>query len=201
MSFKRLEFRACQIGADAKAMGKIAKFLNAKIVVGPTDVQTFYGVLPLKGILFIKDAAKLAAHLKKMNGRTFPKISVGRFVTPHAFSVVAQDEDALKAFVQGYIKAKYSGSLSPFVVGGVNSNFATTGCNAGMPCDPLAYAGEKRAAAISRRAYVLPRQIAMYIARKLTGASLQDLGRQFGDRHHTLALHSINKFEAMRRSD
>jgi hypothetical protein len=35
----------------------------------------------------------------------------------------------------------------------------------------------------NRRAYVLPRQIAMYIARQLTGASLQEIGREFGSRH------------------
>ena len=53
----------------------------------------------------------------------------------------------------------------------------------------------------NRRAYVLPRQIAMYIARQLTGASLQEIGHQFGGRHHTTVLHSIRKIDAMRRSD
>ena len=53
----------------------------------------------------------------------------------------------------------------------------------------------------NRRAYALPRQIAMYIARQLTGASLQEIGREFGGRHHTTVLHAINRIEAMRRSD
>jgi len=53
----------------------------------------------------------------------------------------------------------------------------------------------------NRRCYVLPRQIAMYIARQLTGTSLQEIGREFGGRHHTTVLHSIDKIEAMRRSD
>ena len=53
----------------------------------------------------------------------------------------------------------------------------------------------------NRRAYVLPRQIAMYIARQLTGASLEEIGREFGGRHHTTVLHSIKRIEAMRRSD
>jgi chromosomal replication initiator protein len=51
-----------------------------------------------------------------------------------------------------------------------------------------------------RRAYVLPRQIAMYLARQLTRASLQEIGREFGGRHHTTVLHSINKIEATRCS-
>ena len=53
----------------------------------------------------------------------------------------------------------------------------------------------------NRRAYVLPRQLAMYIARQVTGASLQEIGREFGDRHHTTVLHAVNKIEEMRRSD
>jgi hypothetical protein len=50
----------------------------------------------------------------------------------------------------------------------------------------------------NRRPYVLPRPLAMYIARQLTCASLQEIGREFGGRHHTKVLHSINKIEAMR---
>jgi DnaA-like protein len=53
----------------------------------------------------------------------------------------------------------------------------------------------------NRRSYVLPRQIAMYVARQLMGASLQEIGREFGGKHHTTVLHSINKIEAMRRTD
>ena len=52
-----------------------------------------------------------------------------------------------------------------------------------------------------RRAYVLPRQIAVYIARQLTVASLQEIGQAFGGRHHTTVLHAINKIDEMRRSD
>jgi len=53
----------------------------------------------------------------------------------------------------------------------------------------------------NRRAYVLPRQIAMYIVRQLTAASLPEIGRQFGGRHHTTVLHAINKIEELRRAD
>jgi hypothetical protein len=53
----------------------------------------------------------------------------------------------------------------------------------------------------NRRLYVLPRQLAMYIARQLTGTSLQEIGREFGGRHHTTVLHSINRIGEMRRTD
>jgi len=53
----------------------------------------------------------------------------------------------------------------------------------------------------NRRAYVLPRQVAMYIARQHTGASLHEIGHEFGGRHHPTVLHSISKIDQMRRSD
>lgn len=46
-----------------------------------------------------------------------------------------------------------------------------------------------------------PRQLAMYLAKELTGASLPELGRHFGGKHHTTVLHSIRKVEQLRQTD
>src|SRR6266851_3403805 len=51
------------------------------------------------------------------------------------------------------------------------------------------------------RAIAYPRQVAMYIVKQLTTASLPEIGRQFGGKHHTTVLHSIKKIEELRRSD
>lgn len=51
------------------------------------------------------------------------------------------------------------------------------------------------------RAVAYPRQIAMYIAKQLTSASLPRIGREFGGKHHTTVLHSINKIGELRQSD
>ncbi|MGH9779074.1 MAG: chromosomal replication initiator protein DnaA [Candidatus Acidiferrales bacterium] len=51
------------------------------------------------------------------------------------------------------------------------------------------------------RAIAYPRQVAMYIAKQLTGASLPEIGRAFGGKHHTTVLHSINKIERLRKTD
>jgi chromosomal replication initiator protein len=51
------------------------------------------------------------------------------------------------------------------------------------------------------RTVAFPRQIAMYLAKQLTAASLPEIGRQFGGKHHTTVLHSINKIEQLLRSD
>jgi chromosomal replication initiator protein len=42
---------------------------------------------------------------------------------------------------------------------------------------------------------VVPRQIAMYIARELTQDSLPQIGRAFGGKDHTTVMHSTEKIE------
>jgi hypothetical protein len=44
---------------------------------------------------------------------------------------------------------------------------------------------------------VKPRQIAMYLAKTMTLKSLPDIGRRFGGRDHTTALHAIRKMEGL----
>jgi chromosomal replication initiator protein len=51
------------------------------------------------------------------------------------------------------------------------------------------------------RNVVVPRQIAMYLAKQLTEASLPEIGRQFGNKHHTTVMHSIAKIDEQRRTD
>ena len=51
------------------------------------------------------------------------------------------------------------------------------------------------------RSAALPRQIAMYLAKRETDASLMEIGSLFGGRHHTTVLHAISRIEEMRRSD
>ena len=48
---------------------------------------------------------------------------------------------------------------------------------------------------------VYPRQIAMYLVKELTDASLPEIGRAFGGKHHTTVLHSINKIERERHTE
>ncbi len=46
-----------------------------------------------------------------------------------------------------------------------------------------------------------PRQIAMYLMKELTDASLPEIGRAFGGKHHTTVLHSVKKIEHLRLKD
>jgi chromosomal replication initiator protein len=51
------------------------------------------------------------------------------------------------------------------------------------------------------KAIVYPRQIAMYLVKELTQASLPEIGRAFGGKHHTTVIHSIDKIDALRHKD
>jgi chromosomal replication initiator protein len=51
------------------------------------------------------------------------------------------------------------------------------------------------------RLVVVPRQIAMYLAKQMTEASLPEIGRQFGGKHHTTVMHSVSKIDELSRSD
>jgi chromosomal replication initiator protein len=45
------------------------------------------------------------------------------------------------------------------------------------------------------RSVLVPRQVAMYLCRRLTEASLPEIGRAFGGRDHTTVIHAVNKVE------
>ncbi|SVB39720.1 uncharacterized protein METZ01_LOCUS192574, partial [marine metagenome] len=51
------------------------------------------------------------------------------------------------------------------------------------------------------RTVALPRQIAMYLCKGLTNASLPQIGKSFGGKHHSTVIHSIKKIETNRKKD
>jgi chromosomal replication initiator protein len=51
------------------------------------------------------------------------------------------------------------------------------------------------------KSVAMPRQIAMYLCKSLTHASLPEIGRSFGGKHHSTVIHSIRKVEDLRRKD
>jgi chromosomal replication initiator protein len=51
------------------------------------------------------------------------------------------------------------------------------------------------------RAVVVPRQIGMYLAKKLTARSLPEIGRRFGGRDHSTVLHAVRKIDEQIKGD
>jgi chromosomal replication initiator protein len=64
----------------------------------------------------------------------------------------------------------------------------------GMPTDELHQKNTKRAVTV-------PRQIAMYLIKQMTDASLPEIGRQFGGKHHSTVMHAIARIEERRHID
>jgi chromosomal replication initiator protein len=53
----------------------------------------------------------------------------------------------------------------------------------------------------NRKEIVGPRQVAMFLVKELTQASLPEIGRAFGGKHHTTVIHSIDKIREQRAGD
>ena len=51
------------------------------------------------------------------------------------------------------------------------------------------------------KSVAMPRQIAMYLCKALTNASLPEIGKSFGGKHHSTVIHSIRKIEELRQRD
>jgi chromosomal replication initiator protein len=51
------------------------------------------------------------------------------------------------------------------------------------------------------KSVAMPRQISMYLCKALTNASLPEIGRSFGGKHHSTVIHSIRKIEDLRKHD
>jgi chromosomal replication initiator protein len=51
------------------------------------------------------------------------------------------------------------------------------------------------------KAIAVPRQIAMYLTKTLTHASLPEIGKGFGGKHHSTVIHSVRKIDGLRKRD
>ena len=51
------------------------------------------------------------------------------------------------------------------------------------------------------RSIARPRQVAMYLSKKLTSKSLPEIGRRFGKRDHTTVIHAVKKIEELQSID
>lgn len=51
------------------------------------------------------------------------------------------------------------------------------------------------------RSIAVPRQVAMYLCKRLTRHSFPEIGREFGGKHHTTVMHSVEKITALEKDD
>lgn len=69
-------------------------------------------------------------------------------------------------------------------------------CAAHYRIDPSEMRSQRRTRAVAR-----PRQVAMYLAKKMTPRSLPEIGRIFGGRDHSTVIHAVRRIEALRESN
>ena len=60
---------------------------------------------------------------------------------------------------------------------------------------------EEMKAKSNSRAIAMPRQVAMYLCKQLTRHSFPEIGREFGGKHHTTVMHSVEKIETLTKDD
>ena len=51
------------------------------------------------------------------------------------------------------------------------------------------------------RQIAVPRQVAMYLCKRLTKHSFPEIGREFGGKHHTTVMHSVDKIDSLIKDD
>tara|TARA_R110000782_G_scaffold117364_3_gene207669 strand:- start:94607 stop:96058 length:1452 start_codon:yes stop_codon:yes gene_type:complete len=69
-------------------------------------------------------------------------------------------------------------------------------CAAHYRIEPSEMRSKRRARAVAR-----PRQVAMYLAKKMTPRSLPEIGRIFGGRDHSTVIHAVRTVEGLRQSN
>jgi chromosomal replication initiator protein len=68
-------------------------------------------------------------------------------------------------------------------------------------CDLFGVKSSDLKAKTRTKTIAFPRQVAMYLARQLTHASLAEVGRAFGGKDHTTVLHAVDKIHTMLQED
>jgi chromosomal replication initiator protein len=92
--------------------------------------------------------------------------------------------------------------MNPIEIGG--AHVQTRACTIGEIQSTVAYffgmSIEQLYQKRTTQEVVVPRQIAMYLARQITDASLAEIGRQFGGMHSRTVTHSIVRVETQRKT-
>jgi chromosomal replication initiation ATPase DnaA len=134
-------------------------------------------------VLTAADVRVRAAQVRTFRARMWPPQRPA--VQAPAFPVLAsQDIDALRARLLALAPPASPGWIT------VRRVLQVTAGHFGTTVDALL--SERRTQSLNR-----PRQIAMFVARKVTGRSLPFIGRRIGDRDHTTILHGWRAVQSL----
>ncbi len=157
--------------------------------IQPPDLETKIAILkkkadadgvPLPDNVALFIASKIKSNIRDLEGSLIRLVAYASLTGKDITLQLAQD--VLRNVIGGEEKAITIDALLKFVAEfyGVRPSELKTTSNS--------------------RNVVIPRQVAMYLCKTLTSASLPDIGRAFG-KHHSTVIHSIRKVEEDRKKD
>lgn len=154
--------------------------------IEPPDLETKVAILKRKaeimGVSIPDDVALLIASRVKNNIRELE----GSLVRLVAISSL-RGEQISTTLAQDAIRNIASEEDSNVIT--IQQIQKAVGANFRISVDELVLKG-------NARQFSLPRQIAMYLCKRLTKHSYPEIGRAFGGKHHTTVMHSVSKIES-----
>ncbi|MBI3651626.1 MAG: chromosomal replication initiator protein DnaA [Acidobacteria bacterium] len=158
--------------------------------IQPPDLETKVAILKRKAeiekislpdnvALFI--ASKIKSNIRELEG------SLVRLVAYASLKGLPLGIELAQEVLKNIIEEESSGVTIEHIQRTVSSHF-------GLKVSDLKSKNNSRSIAF-------PRQVAMYLCKLLTKSSLPEIGREFGGKHHTTVLHSINKIANQYEAD
>lgn len=158
--------------------------------IQPPDTETKVAILRRKadeeGMELPNDVAFFVARHANGNVRELEG-TLTRLLAMSSFHAAEIDLEFARSCLGGYLQVEERQTTVESIQSGVARFF-------GVKVSDLT--GPRRT-----RQVVVPRQIAMYLAREHTGLSLPEIGRSFGGRDHTTVLHAVRRVRSTRTKD
>lgn len=148
--------------------------IETKVAILNKKAESENIVLPLDVAFFI--ASNSEDSVRSLEGTL---IRVGAYASINKVDITI---DLVKSVMGHIIKERDREITVDMILKEVSTQFSTTISD---------IKSEKRI-----RSIMLPRQVAMYLARKMTDLSLVSIGEKFGGKDHATIIHSIKKIEA-----
>ncbi len=159
--------------------------------IEPPDLETKVAILKRKaetmGVVVPDDVALLIASRVKNNVRELEG-SLIRLVAISSLRGIPISKNIVQDAIRNIAGEEDSGVITiPQIQKAVASHYKLT--------------VEQLVSKNNSRQVSFPRQIAMYICKRLTKHSYPEIGRAFGGKHHTTVMHSFEKIQSMSTAD
>jgi chromosomal replication initiator protein len=159
--------------------------------IEPPDLETKVAILKRKaetmGVSIPDDVALLIASRVKNNVRELEG-SLIRLVAISSLRGIPITKDIVQDAIRNIAGEEDSGVITiPQIQKAVAANYKLT-------VDQIVSKNNSRQ-------FAFPRQIAMYLCKRLTKYSYPEIGRAFGGKHHTTVMHSFEKIQSLSSKD